>query len=250
MNSNIPTRNISTISLSCALTLVVGCTQNRDEHAVDGLSAESVRPRILFAIERPWFDERGSGTLFVRVNDGRGGESGGRRHVDDAGVAWQQPLLTPVSSFAFDLSYPWDGEMSLVAADSTAMVLDLSHDENLCSRSCRLTLWYTEEVLDGSDVQLFWDVSPGLWRQAELDYVHEEVISRTTVASYETDTGRVVLNVPMVTIQREGENLVAAMQSHEWDMVDHFHPAVSGISTEDVAVWDTGVHSDAGTTTE
>jgi hypothetical protein len=207
---------------------------------------------VLVAFTPNSLTERGVGTVYIQINDERGNRETGIRHVDRNGVAWQQLQEAPARWFEFPARYGWQGTHFFVPTDGEQLMPHVAHDTYLCREECKLNLYYTEQVLDGSEsVEQFWDATPELWRRAEFNYRVEDVVSLSTIARFDDATGYGVLDLAMVTIDVSGDQLAVSLETHPLNVKDLSHPAISRMPPRnDAAERESPSLMDAGTTAE
>jgi hypothetical protein len=242
-------RGMMTVML---LTGLFGCTDNDAESGV-GTTGDGAETLVFVAIGAETFvDDVPSGILYIQVNDEPGNRETALRHIDRAGVAWQQALRAPASWFEFGRRYTGQDDHHFVVRDESLFTLHVGHEAIKCRESCRLTVWYTEQMLNGTEPSdVFWEMSPQLWRRGEFEYRAADALAGTTIDSYDDETGHAVLGVSTVTVDTSGEQLSIELQSHAWPVVDLRHPAISGTPPRnDAAERDFPSLMDAGTTAE
>ena len=235
------------------LTGLSACTEPEAESGlgpISGMSSDALP--VLVAFTPNSLTERGVGTVYIQINDERGNRETGIRHVDRNGVAWQQLQEAPARWFEFPARYGWQGTHFFVPTDGEQLMPHVAHDTYLCREECKLNIYYTEQVLDGSEsVEQFWDATPELWRRAEFIYRVEDVVSLSTIARFDDATGYGVLDLAMVTIDASTDRLAISLDTHPLNVKDVFHPAISGMPPRnDAAERESPSLMDAGTTAE
>jgi len=234
------------------LWVLPACTDQAAQSGA-GTTGDGAETVVFVAIGAETFvDDTPSGTLYIQVNDERGNRETVLRHVDQAGVAWQQALRAPGEWFEFGRQYAWQDDHNFVVRDESLFTLHVGHEAIKCRESCRLTVWYTEQSLDGTEPRdVFWEMSPQLWRRGEFEYRAADALATTTIDSYDDETGHAVLGVPAVTVDTSGEELSIELQSHAWPVVDLRHPSISRMPPRnDAAERESPSLMDAGTTAE